>query len=140
MRRSQSVVILYELQIPLKTSYCKPDIIAVKGGVVQVLDLTICDPGLIASVWKGKETKYNTTEVNTNILSHLGSLGLEVHSVQHHPIVVTYNGLMYGKSSHSLKNCGLTARDIGNICVATMMGSIKIYDQYMRGSYTHNSN
>ena len=77
------------------------------------MDITICDPGLIASAWDGKVGKYNTAEVNASIQRHLSSLGHVVDRVEHHPIVVTCNGLMFDRSFKSLKKCGFWRRDLG---------------------------
>ena len=110
-----------------------------RNGVALVMDLTICDPGLIAMAWSNKVPKYNMQETNASILSHPHSLSIDVESAEHHPIVVTYNGLMYVKCSRSLQNCGLTFRDIGDICISVAIGSMKIHNQYFRGTYTHKS-
>ena len=128
---------LYEPRIPLQTSYCKPDLIVVKNGSALVLDVTVCDPELIASAWERKIGKYNTVEVNASIKEHLIRLGFAVQQIEHHPVVITYNGLLYGRSSKSLQRCGLTSRDISDVCVATMKGSLKCYDGYMRGTHTY---
>ena len=101
------------------------------------MDVTVCDPELIPSAWERKIAKYNTPEVNASIKEHLGRLGFAIQRVEHHPIVVSYNGLLHGKSSKILQQCGFCTRDLSDICIGTMIRSLKCYDGYMRGTHAY---
>ena len=127
----------YESRIPLPTKYCKPDVIAVKDGKASVLDVTICDPDLIQSAWERKMEKYNTDNVDEEIRGYLCGMGHEVSLVVHESVVITYNGLLYGRSGTNLRNSGLSPRDRTDLCICTMQGSLRTYDGYMKSTHTH---
>ncbi|MGL5708736.1 MAG: hypothetical protein ACRDDF_10805, partial [Aeromonas sp.] len=102
-----------------------------------VLDVQICDPELIPSTWDSKRAKYDTPQINASVIKHLGHLGHTIERIEHHPIVVSYNGLLYSKSSRILRHFGCTAQDCDDLCVRALIGSIQTYDIYMRGTHTY---
>lgn len=52
----------------------------------------------------------------------------------HVPVILSSRGLLYGPSGRGLSAMSLTARDLSDLCLLAVAGSIKCYDAYTRGT------
>lgn len=54
--------------------------------------------------------------------------------IDHLPVVISGRGVMFGPSGRGLRRLGFSTRDIMDICLCAVQGSVNIYDTYMRGN------
>lgn len=92
-----------------------------------ITDVTIVSGRRMDESWALKERKYN---------SGSNKEGIETWKqnqipIKHIPIVISSRGLLYGPSGRGLRAMGLTSRDIMDLCILTISGSLKCYDLYM---------
>ena len=130
----QHIQTLYEPHIPTVSSFIKPDLIIIKDGAAYVLNITICDTDKMSSSYDLKVNKYGNPITDRQILSHLRQTGFAVSRTVHQPIVFNYRGYVFPRSQSHLLSHKLTKRDVSDLCILTMQGSLQTYDTYMRGS------
>lgn len=116
--------------IPTSTSFIKPDLLIGKNNTSMVMDVSIVAGSRMEETWRLKTRKYSTPENTRAISTWLQS----PTPLQHTPVIISYKGLMYGPSGRALRDLGLTKRDISDLCLLTVAGSLKTYDLYMRGT------
>lgn len=80
--------------------------------------------------WGLKEEKYNSPVNRQAILDWDGDKG----DLKHLLVVISSRGLMYGPSGRGLRGVSLRDRDIMDLCLLTIQGSIKTYDSYMNST------
>lgn len=108
-------------------TFIKPDLITESTTATTILDVTIVSGSRMTESWWLKENKYNAGE---------NKAAIEAWSqgdtpIKHVPVVITSRGLLYGPSGRGLRALGLTSRDIMDLCLLTITGSLKCYDSYM---------
>ena len=116
--------------IPVTGSFRKPDIVAVRNGIAHVIDVAVVTGIGFEVPWRLKVDKYSNLEVHAGIRSLFG----ENVQILHSPLLVTNRGLIYRRSAAQLRALGLTGRDVGDICLLAIRGSLKEYDVYMKGT------
>ncbi len=116
--------------IPTSTSFIKPDLLIDKTNTSIVMDVSIVAGSRMEGTWKLKTRKYSTPE-NTRAIT---TWQQSHNSLQHTPVIISYKGLMYGPTGRTLRDLGLTKRDILDLCLLNVAGSLKSYDLYMRGT------
>jgi hypothetical protein len=125
---------LQEPHIPTNRTFIKPDLIVIHSGVAWVLNVAICDVAKMESSYDIKMQKYGTPTIDAQILSHLQSSGYAVSRSVHQPIIFNNRGYVFPRSQSHLLSQRLSKRDVGDLCVLAMQGSLKVYDTYMRGT------
>lgn len=116
--------------IPAAGSYIKPDLIVKSKprGTTTIIDVTVVAGGRLEESWHLKTTKYGSGVNAAAIQSWLGEGPDPVHT----PVVVSSRGLLYGPSGRGLRNLGMSERDLMDLCMCTIQGSLNCYDCYMR--------
>ncbi|MES9975877.1 MAG: reverse transcriptase family protein [Candidatus Thiodiazotropha sp.] len=133
--QGRGIKVLYEPRIPVGNTFCKPDLVILSGDNVNILEVSICNPLTMANAWEIKRQRYDNDETNVAIRSFLLNVGESCKRISHTPIIISANGLLYQKSARILKKLGLTLFDMSDLNVCAMMGSLRTYDCYMRGTY-----
>lgn len=113
-------------------TFIKPDIVALKGEETIVLDVTVVSTDRLEESWRLKVRKYDSPENRTAIQRWDESQG----NLEHLPIVITNRGMLYGPSGRGLRAMGLSERDLSDLCLLTIQGSINTFDCYMNNT-TH---
>ncbi len=116
--------------IPTSISFIKPDLLIDKNNTLEMMDLSIVVGFRMEETWRLKTRKYSTPENTRAVTTWLQSH----NSLQHTPVIISYKGLMYGPTGRALRDLGLMKRDISDLCLLTVAGSLKSYDLYMRGT------
>ncbi|KAA3669836.1 uncharacterized protein DEA37_0014257 [Paragonimus westermani] len=96
------------------------------------MDVTIVSSRRLAESWHLKISKYDNLATNAMIVSVCTDNNSESCAVKHTPVVLSDRGELYQKSGLELRKIGFTDRDISDICLLTIIGSLKCYDVYMR--------
>ncbi len=55
-------------------------------------------------------------------------------TIKDQPVILSSRGLMYGPTGKGLRALGLTTRDLSDLCILAVAGSLKCYDTYTRGT------
>lgn len=113
--------------IPTTSSFIKPDVVVQKADETILMDITIVSSARLAESWRLKEEKYNSP-TNRQAISEWDESKGQLRDLS---IVISTRGLMYGPSGRGLRGIGLGNRDIMDLCLMSILGSIKIYDCYM---------
>nr|CAJ00246.1 TPA: polyprotein [Schistosoma mansoni] len=132
--RRQKIHFLQEPCIPLEKTYCKPDFIIIRDSIAYVLDVTVSDDGNTHASRLLKISKYGNERTVASIKRFLTSSGYIITSVRQTPVVLTFRGILDRASSQSLRRLCFSSRDLGDLCLSAIQGSIKIYNTYMRGT------
>lgn len=114
------------------SSFIKPDILAFKDNRLIVMDVSIVSGLRLQETWDIKTKKYGSPS-NERAIRHWFDPVAGV-PLQHLPIVLSNRGLFYHPSGCGLRSCGFTNRDISDLCLLAILGSLKIYDCYTRGT------
>ncbi len=131
MLRGRASTTWVEPIIPTAKTFIKPDLLIDKSETVVVMDVSIVVGSRMEETWRLKTRKYSTLDNEraiTTLLHHTHN------SLEHMPVIISYRGLMYGPSGRALRNQGLSKRDISDLCLLTVAGSLKSYDLYTRGT------
>lgn len=112
------------------TSFIKPDLLVDKDDTSMVMDVSIVAGPRMEETWRLKARKYSTPEHTKAITARLQSQT----PIKHIPVIISYRDLMYGPTGRALRNLGLTKRDLSDLCLLTVAGSLKCYDLCMRGT------
>ncbi len=134
MLRERASNVWVEPIIPTAKTFIKPDLLIHclrKSEKVMVMDVSIVVGSRMEETWRLKTEKYSTPENERAITSWLQHTH---NSLEHMPVIISYRGLMYGLSGRALRNQGLSKRDISDLCLLTVAGSLKSYDLYTRGT------
>lgn len=130
MLKTKGEKIWVEPIIPAGKSFIKPDLILETGKQHLILDVSVVSNPRMEYTYRLKTEKYGSKE-NTGAIR----AWMEKDApLKHMPIIISGQGLMYGQSGRGLRNLGLTARDISDLCLLTIQGSLKCYDVYTRGT------
>ncbi|CAH8532139.1 unnamed protein product [Schistosoma haematobium] len=132
--RRLGITFLEEPCVPMETTYCKPDFIIIRDGIAYVMDVTISDDSNTQASRLLKISKYGNERTVASIIRFLSSSGHNVSSIRQTPIVLTYRGILEKSSSQSLRRLCFSFRDLGDLCMNAIQGSIKVYNTYMRGT------
>lgn len=113
--------------IKTTSTFIKPDLIMETQKEMVIMDVTVVAGGRMEESWTLKERKYNSGPNKEAI----EAWNKDQIPTKHIPIVISSRGLLYGPSGRGLRALGLTSRDIMDLCVLTISGSLKCYDLYM---------
>lgn len=114
------------------SSFIKLDILALKDNSLLVIDVSIVSGSHLQTTWDIKIKKYGSTSNEQAIQKWVDPINGVL--LQHLPLVISNRGLFYEPSGRGLRSCGLTNRDISDLCLLTIAGSLKIYDYYTRST------
>lgn len=132
--RRNNIRFFQEPCIPTPVSFCKPDFIIIRDSIAYVLDVSVCDDANVHLSRQLKINKYGCSTVVSSIYNFLNATGLRISSVRQTPLIITYRGLIDPLSTTSLRRLSFSSRDISDLCVASIQGSMRIYNTYMRGT------
>lgn len=116
--------------IPTPTSFIKPDIVLEDGRKLTIMDVSVVAGNRLEETWRLKIEKYGSPQNTSAILKWATS----PRTIHHLPVIISSRGLLYGPSGRGIRTMGLTIRDLMDICLLVVMGSLKCYDLYMRGT------
>lgn len=123
--KREALRIWIEPIIPTVHSFTKPDLVMEKGNSTYIMDVSIVE-GHMKESWRIKTTKYSSPENTTSILNWRE----KSTTLKHLPVIILYKG----RQGRGLRSIGITKRDISDLCLLAITGSLKCYDLYMRGS------
>ncbi|VDP32110.1 unnamed protein product [Echinostoma caproni] len=113
-------------------SFCKPDLVVKIGESLSVMDVCITTARRIDQTKKAKIEKYGMPEIEQGLLQ-LAELPPS-SKVRHVPVVLTNRGLIDRKCGMRLQRMGIHRRVLGDLAVTALLGSLKCYDLFMRGT------
>lgn len=116
--------------VPCLRTHIKPDIIIHRTERLLVMDITVVSGHRLKESWDLKIKKYGNDVSHAALKNWLGSETV----IDHLPVIISGRGMMYGPSGRGLRRLGLSSRDIMDLCLCAIQGSITIYDTYMRGN------
>ncbi|MGL5294691.1 MAG: hypothetical protein ACRC9V_13165, partial [Aeromonas sp.] len=99
--------------VPCLKTYIKPDIIVHQTERLVVMDVTVVAGHRLRESWDLKVRRYE---------------------IDHLPVVISGRGVMFGPSGRGLRGLGISTRDIMDLCLCAVQGSLNTYDAYMRGN------
>lgn len=115
--------------VPTGSTFIKPDLIVSHERDVFVMDVSIVVGLRMSESWDLKIEKYGSPP-NMQAIENWLHTRAQIH---HLPIIVSSRGLLFGPSGRGLRTLGLTTRDICDLCLITIMGSLRTFDFYTRG-------
>ncbi|KAA0719548.1 R2 Retrovirus-related Pol polyprotein from type I retrotransposable element [Triplophysa tibetana] len=121
---------LIEPIVPCLKSHIKPDIIVHRTERLVVMDITVVAGHRLKESWDLKIRKYGSEDSLEAMRSWWGS----EMEIDHLPVVISGRGVNFGPSGRGLRRLGFSTRDIMDICLCAVQGSLNIYDTYMRGN------
>jgi hypothetical protein len=126
--------VISEPRVPLSNTFCKPDLIVLKGTRASVLDVQICGETQLNESYRGKIEKYGNKDSHMAICNYLKATHPTVSQVEHEPVIVNLRGIIHPRSAMFLKSKQFKIWDVADVCTKTIIGSMKTYDIYMRGT------
>ncbi|VDP51977.1 unnamed protein product [Echinostoma caproni] len=134
--RKQHTTIIAEPHVPTASSYLKPDLVIIRDDQAYILDVAVCGVDRLEKTYRLKEEKYGNTNASAAISAHLSRLtNTPLTQIHQQPIIFNNRGHINIRSSHHLKAHGFNNRDIADLCMTTIHGSIRTYNNYMRGAF-----
>jgi hypothetical protein len=133
--RRLGYIVFEELRIPTTTSFIKPDLIVIREGQATVLDVSVVSDGRCLTVWNEKKQKYGADGNALAITLALRSAGYDIDILCHEPIILSYRGICFPSSVTAMLRLGLPKLLIPNLCLLTLIGSLKVYDTFMQGCW-----
>ncbi|GAA53872.1 ATP-dependent RNA helicase DDX1, partial [Clonorchis sinensis] len=119
----------------LRTSFIKPDLIAVRERRATVIDVSIVSDGRGVTVWNEKKQKYGGDEFSLAIISALRAIGCDVDFLVHQPMIISYRGICFPQSAKAVIGLGLSKVTVSDLCLLAIVGSLRTYDTFMRGTW-----
>ncbi len=116
--------------IPTLRSFIKPDILVETEHQFTVLDVSVVANSRMEISQQLKVGKYGSQENAEAIRTWIDS----EKPIKHQPIILSSRGLMYGPMGRGLRSWGLTTRDLSDLCLLAVAGSLKCYDTYTHGT------
>ena len=111
-----------------------------KQRCASVLDVTTTDESKMITGHQAKLDKYGNRQNHEAISGYLKMIGWDFITLQHKPVVINLRGIIFQNSAKYLQQLGFSTKTIGYLCFQTIVGSCRVYDMYMRGTNSHNSN
>ncbi len=109
-------------------SFIKPDILVETEHHITVLDVSVVANSRMKISQQLKVGKYGSQDNSEAIMTWINS----EKPVKHQPVILSSRGLMYGLTGRGLRALGLTTRDLSDLCLLAVAGSLKCYDTYTR--------
>ena len=128
------ITTMLEPHIPTARSFLKPDLLVVSNTNVFVADVAVCDPPRMERTYQEKSAKYGA--ISDQTLHAVNRFHPGVRTIIQCPLIFSNRGHIHPTSQKHLLRLGFTKLDISDLCVATIQGSLKTFDTYMRGSGT----
>ncbi|GAA55103.1 retrovirus-related Pol polyprotein from type-1 retrotransposable element R2 [Clonorchis sinensis] len=133
--RRLGYTVFEELRAPTSTSFIKPDLIAVRERRATVIDVSIVSDGRGMTVWNEKKQKYGVDEFSLAIISALRVIGCDVDFLVHQPMIISYRGICFPQSAKAVIGLGLSKVTVSDLCLLAIVGSLRTYDTFMRGTW-----
>ncbi|GAA51952.1 retrovirus-related Pol polyprotein from type-1 retrotransposable element R2, partial [Clonorchis sinensis] len=133
--RRLGYTVFEELRAPTSTSFIKPDLIAVRERRATVIDVSIVSDGRGVTVWNEKKQKYGADEFSLAIISALCAIGCDVDFLVHQPMIISYRGICFPQSAKAVIGLGLSKVTVSDLCLLAIVGSLRTYDTFMRGTW-----
>ncbi|GAA49823.1 retrovirus-related Pol polyprotein from type-1 retrotransposable element R2 [Clonorchis sinensis] len=133
--RRLGYTVFEELRAPTSTSFIKPDLIAVRERRATVIDVSIVSDGRGVTVWNEKKQKYGADEFSLAIISALRAIGCDVDFLVHQPMIISYRGICFPQSAKVVIGLGLSKVTVSDLCLLAIVGSLRTYDTFMRGTW-----
>ncbi|GAA48256.1 retrovirus-related Pol polyprotein from type-1 retrotransposable element R2 [Clonorchis sinensis] len=133
--RRLGYTVFEELRAPTSTSFIKPDLIAVRERRATVIDVSIVSDGRGVTVWNEKKQKYGADEFSLAIISALRAIGCDVDFLVHQPMIISYRGICFPQSAKAVIGLGLSKVTVSDLCLLAIVGSLRTYDTFMRGTW-----
>ncbi|GAA51148.1 retrovirus-related Pol polyprotein from type-1 retrotransposable element R2 [Clonorchis sinensis] len=133
--RRLGYTVFEELRAPTSTSFIKPDLIAVRERRATVIDVSIVSDGRGVTVWNEKKQKYGADEFSLAIISALRAIGCDVDFLVHQPMIISYRGICFPQSVKAVIGLGLSKVTVSDLCLLAIVGSLRTYDTFMRGTW-----
>ncbi|GAA47270.1 retrovirus-related Pol polyprotein from type-1 retrotransposable element R2 [Clonorchis sinensis] len=133
--RRLGYTVFEELRAPTSTSFIKPDLIAVRERRVTVVDVSIVSDGRGMTVWNEKMQKYGADEFSLAVISALRAIGCDVDFLVHQPMIISYRGICFPQSAKAVIGLGLSKVTVSDLCLLAIVGSLRTYDTFMRGTW-----
>ena len=99
------------------------------------MDVSVVSDGRSLAAWNDKKQKYGSSNNSMAILSALQSAGCDPETLSHEPIIISYRGICFSKSVTAMLRLGLPKLAISDLCLLTFLGSLFVYDAFMRGCW-----
>ncbi|GAA55156.1 retrovirus-related Pol polyprotein from type-1 retrotransposable element R2 [Clonorchis sinensis] len=122
------------LRAPTSTSFIKPDLIAVRERRATVIDVIVSD-GRGVTVWNEKKQKYGADEFSLALISALRAIGCDMGFLVHQPMIISYRGICFLQSAKAVIGLGLSKVTVSDLCLLPIVGSLRTYDTFMRGTW-----
>ncbi len=97
---------------------------------MMILNISVVAEPRVEQSHQLKKEKYGSQENAAAIKAWMGTDA----PLNHVPVIISSRGLMYGPSGRGLRAMSLTARDLSDLCLLAIAGSLKCYDAYTRGT------
>ncbi|GAA50579.1 retrovirus-related Pol polyprotein from type-1 retrotransposable element R2 [Clonorchis sinensis] len=133
--RRLGYTVFEELRAPTSTSFIKPDLIAVRERRATVIDVSIVSDGRGVTVWNEKKQKYGADEFSLAIISALRAIGCDVDFLVHQPMIISYRGICFPQSAKAVIGLGLSKVTVSDLRLLAIVGSLRTYDTFMRGTW-----
>ncbi|KAF5397229.1 hypothetical protein PHET_09357 [Paragonimus heterotremus] len=128
-----SCPVMEAFTVPLKSSYCKPDLLVIADGVVYVIDMTVMSGYRLKESWDLEIAKYSIPEISDAIIDVLGKRNVVVNEVAHLSFVMSFKGFLLPDSADGLKRLQLGRFCLRALEILAMCRSLACYDAHTRG-------
>lgn len=130
--RKKGIRTTLEPVIPAGSSFIKPDLIIETDTQCIVLDVSVVAGYRMTESWDIKAEKYGRPD-RVEAIRKWAAIPEKIR-VEQLPIIVSNRGLCFRRSGEGLRALGLTSRNISDLCLLAINGSLRCYDLYMRGT------
>ena len=112
----------------------KPDLVAIKSGVMYVMDVAVTTTKDMQKIWDHKVDKYGSPGCERRMREVLAVHGGNVGTIKHFPVVFTERGILFRKTEKALRSLGVKGSTLSALCFDVVVGSLKIYDTWTQGN------
>ncbi|GAA55897.1 retrovirus-related Pol polyprotein from type-1 retrotransposable element R2 [Clonorchis sinensis] len=74
-------------------------------------------------------------EFSLAIISALRVIGCDVDFLVHQPMIISYRGICFPQSTKAVIGLGLSKVTVSDLCLLAIVGSLRTYDTFMRGTW-----
>lgn len=113
--RKRGFHVLQQLTVGKDRSHFKADHFIASRDNVLVIDVAVTAGQNVEQMWVQKMEKWNTAEVNHQLLALIKSGQELLRGIKYLPLTSTECGYLYRRSTDSLRMLGITPRDISDV-------------------------
>jgi len=130
---AQGGVVIKERRIVCEEGNFQPDILwKAPNGNGYVTDVQISGDSRSEVAFKEKVSKYDRVGINQAVQRLLNC-----KNVRHLPAIISRRGMLNLDSGNGLSlEAGLTGRQLADVVLDTMIGSLTVYQTYMRSTFS----